>query len=306
MNSHNAEEAETRSVAIIPTGTMGTAMAQRLLSGGFSVNIWSRHVESTDAAVAAGATAFAEPGDAVADADIVVTMFPTMEATWQVMFEEDVIDAMRPTAIWAQMATVGVLATDRLDAARHARRPDVQLIDAPVSGSRVPAESGQLLILASGDAPTTGRLDQVFDRLGRSTLWVGPVGAGSRLKLVLNTWLAFQTEGAAESLSLADDLGVGIDALRTALRDNPLASPYALAKMEKMVDEDYKADFALDWALKDLDLVGSVTSPETAPIAAAIADRWRGLVRNGASGLDVSAARRGLSGSQHEGATSTT
>jgi 3-hydroxyisobutyrate dehydrogenase-like beta-hydroxyacid dehydrogenase len=80
------------------------------------------------------------------------------------------------------------------------------------------------------------------------------------------------------------------------LRDNPLASPYALSKLARMVDQDYHPDFALEWALKDLDLVTSAAGTGAAPIAAAIAERWRGLVRGGAGGLDVSAAGQGLRG----------
>jgi 3-hydroxyisobutyrate dehydrogenase-like beta-hydroxyacid dehydrogenase len=116
------------------------------------------------------------------------------------------------------------------------------------------------------------------------------------MKLILNTWLAFQTEGAAEAAALAQRLGVPATELFDALRDNPLASKYALAKLARMIDEDYHADFALDWALKDLDLVAHAAGEGVAPIAVAIADRWRGLVRDDSSGLDVSAARRGLTG----------
>jgi 3-hydroxyisobutyrate dehydrogenase len=114
------------------------------------------------------------------------------------------------------------------------------------------------------------------------------------MKLVLNTWLAFQTEGAAETAAVAERLGVPDPALLSALRDNPLASPYALSKLERMIDHDYQADFALDWALKDLDLVASAAGGSVAPVAGEIADRWRRLVSGGSSGLDVSAAREGL------------
>jgi 3-hydroxyisobutyrate dehydrogenase len=114
------------------------------------------------------------------------------------------------------------------------------------------------------------------------------------MKLVLNTWLAFQTEGAAEAAALSERLGVSSSSMLAALRDNPLASQYALGKLQRMVDHDYHPDFSLDWALKDLDLVASASGTGVAPIAAAIADRWRGLVGAGRSGLDVSAAREGL------------
>jgi 3-hydroxyisobutyrate dehydrogenase len=134
----------------------------------------------------------------------------------------------------------------------------------------------------------------VFAALARATLWLGPAGAGSALKLVLNTWLAFQAEGAAEAASLAERVGVPASALFAALGDSPLASPYALGKLSRMVERDYHPDFSLDLALKDLDLAAAAAGTGVVPIASAIADRWREVIHNGSSGLDVSAARNGL------------
>ncbi len=201
---------------------------------------------------------------------------------------------MRPDSVWVQMATVGVAATARLAAQARARRPDVDFVDAPVSGSREPAETGRLLILASGSQAVVRWLEPVFAALGRRTMSLGPVGAGSKMKLVLNTLLAFETEAAAEVSALAQRLDVDRGALDDALRDNPLASGYATTKLTRMIDGDYDADFALEWALKDLDLVASDAGVDVAPVAAAIADPWRPLVRQGWGGLDVAAARRGL------------
>jgi 3-hydroxyisobutyrate dehydrogenase len=294
MTSWKDEKEPTPRVAVIGTGTMGAAMASRLLSSGFEVSVWSRHPASTMALLDLGATGHANASDAVRDADVVITMLPTAEATTAVMFDGLALRAMRPDAVWAQMATIGFEPTESLAAQTRTQRSDVAFVDAPVSGSRDPAQSGQLLILASGPPAAEASLESVFGALGRATLWLGAAGAGSRMKLVLNTWLAFQTEGAAEAAALAEHLGVNTSELFAALRDNPLASQYALSKLARMVDEDYHADFALDWALKDLDLVASEAGTEVAPVAVAIADRWRELVQHGSSGLDVSAARQGL------------
>jgi 3-hydroxyisobutyrate dehydrogenase len=261
---------------------------------GMDVGVWSRHPASTMTLVDLGATSYDKAADAAGDADIVISMLPTAEATADVMIDGAALHAMRPDAIWVQMATIGVELTEWLAAEARAQRHDVDFIDAPVSGSRTPAETGQLLILASGPRRAAPALAPVFDVLGRATLWLGPAGAGSRMKLVLNTWLAFQTEGAAETAAVAERLGVPTPALFSALQGNPLASQYALAKLARMIDQDYRADFALDWALKDLDLVASAAGAGVAPVTGAIADRWRGLVGGGASGLDVSAARQGL------------
>ena len=281
-------------VAVIGTGTMGTAMGRRLLGAGMAVDVWSRHASSTEPLVSAGATAHDQAVEAVRGADVVLTMLPNAEITTQVMVDGRVLDALSPDSVWVQMATIGAGATGRLGAESSARRPDVTFVDAPVSGSRVPAEEGQLLILASGPPDAAPRLEPIFDVLGRATLWLGPAGAGSRMKLVLNTWLAFQVEGAAEVASLAGHLGVPADRLLEALQGNALASPYALAKLTKMVAQDDRADFSLDLALKDLDLATGEAGPGVAPLASAIAERWRGLVRTGSSGLDVSAARHGF------------
>jgi 3-hydroxyisobutyrate dehydrogenase len=285
--------ARTPHVAILGAGIMGGAMAGRLLDAGFEVSAWSRRLASTADLVTRGATAFDDPAAAVANAEVVISMLPNAEVTRKVVFDPAVIEALRPSTFLVQMGTLGITATTQLASELASVRSDIAFVDAPVSGSRVPAQNGQLLILASGPPEAVETLDPIFSVLGRSTLWLGPAGAGSKMKLVLNTWLAFQTEGAAESAALAEGFGLESTDLFRALRGNPLASDYALAKLERMVAGDYHADFSLDMALKDLDLV-TAESPDAAPVAGAIARRWRALVDGDWSGSDVAAARNGL------------
>jgi 3-hydroxyisobutyrate dehydrogenase len=281
-------------VAVIGTGTMGTAMTLRLLGAGMEVDVWSRHAASTTPSVVAGATSHDDASDAVKRADVIITMLPNAEITADLMIGDDVLAALPAESTWVQMATIGADAVEQLASETRTKQPGVTFVDAPVSGSRDPAEHGQLLILASGPPAAAQTLEPVFRALGRATLWLGPAGAGSRMKLVLNTWLAFQVEGAAEVAALATRLGVPGPGLLDALRGNPLASPYALGKLAKMFEHDDRADFSLDLALKDLDLATSEAGAGVVPLAAAIAERWRWLVQNGFSGLDVSAARHGL------------
>ena len=280
-------------VAVLGAGTMGSAMARRLLGCGFTVHAWNRDPEPLAALARSGAETSTDACAAVRDADVVLTLLPTAGVVEDVMVGTGVLDAVAPDSVWAQMGTIGVDGTRRLAAAVRARRPDVLFVDAPVSGSRDPAEKGRLLVLASGPDQAEPVLGPVFDALGRSTIWLGAAGAGSQMKLVLNTWLAFQAEGAAESAALADRFSLRPADLVAALRGNPITSDYALAKLERMFTGDYRPDFSLDWALKDLDLVGA-EAPGAAPVAGAIAVRWRRLVQEGWSGADVSAARNGL------------
>lgn len=185
-------------------------------------------------------------------ASVVLTLLPTADVVTEVMMGAGVIDAMSPGEVWAQMGTIGIEEVRQLGEEVQARRPDVLFVDAPVSGSRAPAESGELVILASGPDSSRALVDPVFDALGRRTLWLGPAGAGSRMKLVLNTWLAFEVEAAAEALALARHWQVPDEALSGAVRGSSLVSPYAASKLAKMQVGDDSPDFALELALKDL------------------------------------------------------
>jgi 3-hydroxyisobutyrate dehydrogenase len=273
---------------------MGAGMAERLLDLGFAVDVWDRTPAATGRLAERGATAHGQAAEAIRTADVVVTMLPTGEAVTDVMLRQNNVAAIQQNGIWAQMGTIGVEATEHLIAAVADRRPDVAFVDAPVSGTRDPARNGQLTILASGPDRARATAEPVFNALGQRVLWLGAAGLGMRLKLVLNTWLAFEVEAAAEASATADRLGVPYSALLAAVQGGPLASATALARLAKMESSDHSTQFPLEWALKDLDLTAAATGPDAIPIAKAIADRWRSLVGEGYGRLDVSAARLGL------------
>jgi len=281
-------------VAVLGAGTMGSSMVQRMLDLGFAVKVWNRTPGPAAALAEHGAIACATPTEAVAGAEVVVTMLPNAEAVADVMLRAGTLDALWANATWAQMGTIGVEATERLAAEVARQRPDVLFVDAPVSGSREPARKGQLLVLASGPDRSHDAVDVVFAALGQRTLWLGPAGTASRLKLVLNAWLAFEVEAAAEASALAERLGVPHSILDQAVVGGPLASAAALGKLAKMERGDYAADFSLEWALKDVDLALAASGAGTTPVLRAIGDRWRRLVAQGGGHFDISAARLGL------------
>jgi hypothetical protein len=137
--THHDKKVPMPRIAVIGTGTMGTAMALRLLGAGMEVDVWSRHAASTRPLTVAGATAHKEASEAVQRAAVTITMLPNAEITADVMVKGNVIHAMAPDSIWIQMATIGADATERLAAETQHRRPDLVFVDAPVSGSRDPA-----------------------------------------------------------------------------------------------------------------------------------------------------------------------
>jgi 3-hydroxyisobutyrate dehydrogenase len=298
MTPSTDASSQRQRIALLGAGTMGAGMTQRLLDLGFPVEVWNRTPGPAAQLAERGATAHSDPAQAVAAADAVLTMLPTADAVTEVMLRRRTVDALRSGAVWAQMGTIGVDATERLIAEVTSRRPDVAFVDAPVSGSREPARSGRLLILASGPDRAQTALEPVFGALGQHTLWLGPAGTGSRLKLVLNTWLAFEIEAVAEVSALADRLGISGSALVDAVSGGPLASATAMTKLARMESGDYSPDFSLEWALKDLDLATAAAGSTVAPVAGTIAERWRRLVSQGYGRLDISAARLGLDGSR--------
>jgi len=281
-------------VTILGTGTMGSAMARNLLRAGLPVTVWNRTPAPAARLTQIGASTAATPADAVASADVVITMLPDAAVVQEMLLGQGVLAALRTGAVLVQMGTIGVHATQELAAAVGASRPDVALVDAPVSGSRGPAEAGQLLVLASGPDRVHRQLQPVFSAIGRAAIWLGPTGAGSRLKLVLNTWLGFLIEGAAETAALADALGVDHKALIDSLDGGPLAAALALAKLRKIDSGDDSPEFSLRWAQKDLGLAVGEAGSRTLPVANAISRRWQELIADGLGELDVSAARHGL------------
>jgi len=283
--------------AVLGTGIMGAAMARSLLGAGLRVTVWDRTAAVTAALGEAGARVAESASEAVRDAGVVITMLPTQAAAESVIFARDTVAAFAPDAVWAQMGTIGVEATEEF-AARLARtRPDVLFVDAPVSGSKGPAEKGQLLILASGPDAAREPLSRPFAALGRSTVWLGTAaGQGSRLKLVVNAYMSTLIEGVAEAVELARRLSIDIGQLNAAIEGGPLDAPIADAKLHKMIHGDYEAEFPLQWALKDVDLALTAAGDDGLPLLAALSRQWHTAVDAGHGREDVSAARLALGG----------
>jgi len=283
-------------VAVLGTGIMGSAMTRNLISAGLGTTVWDRSPAATAPLAAAGALVAASPVEAVRDAGMLITMLPTAEVVNEVMFAGGVVEALAEGAVWAQMGTIGVKETTEIASQLAQLRSDVMFVDAPVSGSKGPAEAGQLLILASGPPAATAVADAVFSAIGRKTVWLGEAGQGSRMKLVVNAYMSILIEGVAEALELAAQLGVDDAKLAEAIEGGPLDAPIADAKLHKMVRGDFAPEFPLEWALKDVDLAIGLAGADGLPLLAALSRQWRAAVDAGHGREDVSVARLALGG----------
>jgi len=281
-------------VAVLGIGGMGHGMAASALRAGIPTIVWDRRAEATRDLARLGGQVAATAADAARRAAIVVTMVTDADAVISIARDQGMLAALAPGAIWAQMSTIGVADVDRVMAIARRERPDVILLDAPVSGSRDPAEHGQLTIFASGPAEARPRVAALFGALGQRTIWVGEAGAGTRLKLVNNTWLAFATEAVAASVALARRLGLDTATVADALGGGPLVSPWQEAKLRRVADGEYSAQFALSLALKDVRLALQAAGDDRFAVLACLADEWQRAADQGLGGEDLTVVTRAI------------
>ena len=281
-------------VAVLGTGIMGSAMARNLAAAGLRTTVWDRSPSVAASLSGAGAVVAASPEEAIRGARLVVTMLPTAAVLESVIFGGRAAEAFSQGAVWAQMGTIGVAATTGIAGRLSQLRPDVMFVDAPVSGSKGPAEAGQLLILASGPGEAEAMVRPAFSAIGRKAVWLGEAGQGSRMKLVVNAYMSILIEGVAKALELAGQLGIDDAKLAEAIEGGPLDAPIADAKLHKMERGDFAPEFPLEWALKDVDLALAAAGTDTLPVLAALSRQWRAAVDAGHGREDVSAARLAL------------
>ena len=264
-------------VTMLGAGAMGSAMAYRLSETGHQVTIWNRNPDRLESFDATGVSIAEDPAAAVSRAAVVITMVTNGDAVNAVA--EPMLDAMSPTAIWVQASTVGSQWADRLRALADAHHR--AMLDAPVSGSTQPARTGKLSWLISGPTSAVNGARPVLDALGERVLVVGTRQEGSRLKLVVNTWMTAATVAMADSLAACERLGLSPSALLEVLSDGPLGMPYALQKAQLMIEKNFDPGFPVELALKDIRLTEEAEGRQP-PLIHSVEER---LMRAAAQGL---------------------
>ena len=236
---------------MLGTGIMGSAMAQRLLAAGFPTRVWNRSRDKADPLADDGAVVADTPAEAAAGTGVVITMLTDAAVIADVM--ESALPALADGAVWAQMSTVGDAGADRL--AQLAAQHGVTYVDAPVLGTRKPAEDGKLRVLASGPEDAIERCRPVFEAMGTVFGGLGAAGQGSRLKLAVNAWVLALTDATATSIALAERFGLDGSLFLDAIDGTPTDSPYAHLKGKAMLGADAPVSFTAASAAKDAALI---------------------------------------------------
>jgi 3-hydroxyisobutyrate dehydrogenase len=235
-------------------GTMGRPMTRNLARIGFIVRAWNRSPEKAESLAEDRVELCATPAEAAEGATTIITMLSDADAVLEVMQgDEGALAGAAEGAVWLQMSTIGIEGTQRC--AELAELLGLRFVDAPVLGTKQPAEQGELVILASGPEDLHERLAPIFDVVGKRTMWVGDAGNGTRLKIAVNTWILSVVEGAAETLALAEGLGLDPSLVLEAVAGGPLDLPYLQKKGRAMIERSFEPAFRLALAAKDAALV---------------------------------------------------
>ncbi|WP_018293552.1 NAD(P)-dependent oxidoreductase [Mariprofundus ferrooxydans] len=244
----------TQNIGFIGLGIMGEAMAANILKQGHPLIVYNRTAEKAAALVDAGAMVADKPS-LVADAsDVIILMLTGEEAVDAVLFGEEGLlsgDCEGKTVI--NMSTVPVECSKRW--AKELADHGMTLIDAPVSGSKVPAQTGTLVILAGGPEAVIRAQEPLLLSMGKKVIYCGPTGSGSAMKLAINLLLGIMVEGMAEALHLAESSGLASETLLDAVASGPLSCTLFQLKDEMFKTGNYPPQFPFKHMAKDMQFV---------------------------------------------------
>lgn len=284
-------------VTVLGLGIMGQGVAATLLREGFDVTVWNRSPDKAADLQAAGASVAGTPREAVSDADVILSILFDADSVLTVFDEAS--SAVRGGAVWVQASTIGIDGTRRVTRAAEAK--GVSLIEAMMLGTKVPAEKGALVMLAAGDAGLIEKASPVLEAMGSKTVVAGQaVGDGSALKLAANAWIASITAATAQSIALAEALGLDGDLFLQAIDGGASDTPYAHTKGATMLAHDYPAQFALDGLRKDVGLITEAASGAGVDVGllTALSAVYAKASQLGHGGDDIAAVYEGFAASR--------
>jgi 3-hydroxyisobutyrate dehydrogenase len=275
-------------IAFLGTGTMGLPMARNLQQAGFELRAWNRTPDRAAPLADDGAKVLDDPRQAAAGAELVMTMLSDADAVIETA--EQALDRSDGNTLWLQMSTIGIAGTERC--AELAERVGVGLVDAPVLGTKQPAEQAQLVILGSGPAEARERCQPLFEAMGQRTLWLGEAGAGTRCKVAVNSWIVGVVGVLAETIALFESLDLDPQHFFEAVDGGALDVPYARLKGAAMIEHSFDDPaFRLALARKDAELVLEAAGRHELelPIMQAATERLRRAEAEGHGDEDMAA-----------------
>lgn len=254
-------------IGFMGLGIMGAAMAANLLKAGFSVTVYNRDKSKMRPLADKGASTADTPRQLADNCDLVIVMVTGPEAIDELLFGLDGAAEGLSGKLCVNMSSVSPAYSRELAVSLEAE--GAILIDAPVSGTKKPAEDGTLIILASGPEQAVEDMEDVFKAMGRKVVYCGPAGQGSMMKMMINHLLGVLMHAFAEAVRFGERGGLSMEAMLDVIQSGAVACPMFQAKAGMLVNKDYPANFPLKHMAKDLKFVLDTAFETGAQIPAA-------------------------------------
>ena len=255
-------------IGFIGLGIMGSRMAANLQKAGYDLAVYNRTPEKADALLSKGVKWCDTPAQLAKDIDVLFTMLAHPDAVSRTALGEDGhLDSLKPDTIWVDCSTVNPSFAKEM--AKEAKRRRIGHVDAPVFGTKKPAQEGTLGFFAGGEKSDIEAIKPYLDAMGSSVKYVGDHGMGASIKMVVNVMLAQNIVMFSEAITLGRSLGLSQDMMFETLLGGPMAAPYLSIKSAKIKEGIYEADFPLKWMHKDLHLVAQTAFENGIPMPSA-------------------------------------
>ncbi len=283
-------------VSFLGLGIMGSRMAANLLKNKVELTVFNRSEEPLKELAAKGAKIADSFRSAVRDTEIVFTMFSTPQVVEEIMFGENGgLASMKKNALWVDCTTVDPAFSKKSE--RIAKSHNIRFVDAPVAGTKGPAEDGTLTFLVGGNNSDFEEIRLLLSFMGSNTIHLGDTGKGTSLKMLVNAMLAESMLVFSETLLLGEKMGFSKDFLLDKLPGLPVIAPFIKAKAELIREQNFDPQFPLEWMMKDLNLVLKTAeeNDQDVPVAKLTRDVFTEANKSGLGRTDFSAIYKFLS-----------
>ncbi|MDH6133552.1 2-hydroxy-3-oxopropionate reductase [Kitasatospora sp. MAA4] len=287
--------ATPRTIAFIGLGIMGSPMAANLVKAGHTVTGFNLEQSAIDALVAAGGKGATSIADAVAGADVIITMVPADPHVEQVILGEGgVLENAKAGSLVIDMSSITPQTSIKVAAA--AAEKGIRTLDAPVSGGEAGAIEAVLSIMVGGEAADFAEAKPLFDALGTTVIHVGPAGAGQTVKAANQLIVAVNIQVVAEAVVFLENAGVDLGAALDVLAGGLAGSTVLNRKKANMVNREFAPGFRIDLHHKDMGIVTAAARAVEAPlpVGSLVAQLVASARANGDGSLDHSALLRGV------------
>ncbi len=284
-------------VGFLGLGLMGTPMALNLARAGIALVVWNRSPGRTDLLAAAGASVATDPAAVFEQAEIVLAMLTDVAAIDAVLGRGTPEFELRVAGhVFVHMGTIAPADSSAL--AADIAAAGGQYVEAPVSGSRVPAELGQLVSMVAGPGPAVKRVRPLLEAMSSRVVDCGPVPGALTTKLAVNLFLITVVAGLSEAVHFADRCGVDLATFAEVIGSGPLASDVSRVKLPKLIAGDFAPQAAVSDVLNNIALVADAPTEAgaAAPLTQICLDLYTRAVERGFGGLDMVAVLQVLQG----------